>query len=67
VTDLPPPDSLTAEDAADLVHEATKGGDSAGDTADGLHRAIEAIRPIPERGDDIALVVLRIAPANSAL
>jgi serine phosphatase RsbU (regulator of sigma subunit) len=67
VTDRPPPDSLTAEDAAALVHDATKGAASAGETADRLHDAIEAIRPIPERGDDIALVVLRIGPENSAV
>jgi serine phosphatase RsbU (regulator of sigma subunit) len=60
VTDLRPPAGLTAEEVARLVERAAAAAPGADRTAECLRGYIEAIRPIPERGDDIALVVLRL-------
>jgi serine phosphatase RsbU (regulator of sigma subunit) len=60
VTDLRPPAGLTAQDVAAMVGQAVATAPGADATAECLRRSIEAIRPIPERGDDIAVVVLRV-------
>jgi PAS domain S-box-containing protein len=64
VTDLPPPDGLTADDAARLIRRSVSGAATADDVAEAIGKAIETIRPIPDRADDIALVVLRVLPPN---
>jgi PAS domain S-box-containing protein len=64
VTDQRPPHGLTAEEVAGLVQRAAAGAATADATAEALRAAIEAIRPIPDRGDDIALVVLRARLAD---
>jgi PAS domain S-box-containing protein len=60
ITDLRPPNGLTVDEVAAIVEGACRDAASADDVAEALRAAIEAIRPIPERGDDIALVVLRV-------
>jgi PAS domain S-box-containing protein len=61
VTDLRPPAGLTTADVTRLVRRATGACTTADAIAEHLRGSIEAIRPIPERGDDIALVVLRVS------
>ncbi len=64
ITDVPPPYRLTEEQFADLVAEAASGATSAEDVADGIRDRLTAIRPLEERGDDMALLVIRVpAPA----
>ena len=60
-TDVPPPHHLTAEDFAQRVGEAARGATTAGQVADRLHAGLSAILPLDARGDDIALLVLRIS------
>jgi PAS domain S-box-containing protein len=64
-TDVPDPDGLSAEEFQDLVAGAVGGADSAEMVADRLHEQLSSIRPIEQRSDDIALLVLRVKePAN---
>jgi serine phosphatase RsbU (regulator of sigma subunit) len=66
-TDVPDPDGLSAEEFQDLVAVAVSGADDAEMVADRLHERLSAIRPIEQRSDDIALLVLRVRePADLA-
>jgi PAS domain S-box-containing protein len=58
ITDLPPPHALDEDQLVDLV-QAAAGGESAEEVAEALHGALEALLPIDERTDDIALLVIR--------
>jgi PAS domain S-box-containing protein len=62
ITDLRPPHGLTAEDVDRMVATAVRGAGGANEIAEAMRVAIETIRPIPDRGDDIALLVLRVGP-----
>jgi PAS domain S-box-containing protein len=63
-TDLPPPHGLDESDVTKLIGSVVAGADTAEQVADGMHRELHRIRPIDERDDDIALLVLRAtAPA----
>jgi serine phosphatase RsbU (regulator of sigma subunit) len=58
ITDLPPPHALDGDELAALV-QAAAGGEDAEEVANALHDALEALLPIDERSDDIALLVIR--------
>jgi len=60
-TDVAPPHGLTADQFAALVAAAAADARGAEEVADRLQEQLEAILPIDERDDDIALVVLRVA------
>jgi serine phosphatase RsbU (regulator of sigma subunit) len=60
VTDLPAPHGLSPADVEELVERAAAAGAEAPDVAEALGRRLEAIRPIEDRSDDIAIVVLHI-------
>ena len=65
-TDVPDPDGLSADEFQDLVATAVSGADNAEMVADRLHEQLSSIRPIEQRSDDIALLVLRVKePAES--
>jgi serine phosphatase RsbU (regulator of sigma subunit) len=65
-TDVPDPDGLSADDFQDLVATAVGGAASAEMVADRLHEQLSSIRPIEQRSDDIALLVLRVKePADT--
>ena len=66
VTDVAPPHDLDEAGVLDLVGQAARGGLDADDTADGIHRRLAEILPIPRREDDIALLVLRACPDGGA-
>jgi PAS domain S-box-containing protein len=59
-TDVPDPDGLSAEEFQNLVAGAVSGADDAEMVADRLHERLSAIRPVEQRSDDIALLVLRV-------
>ena len=59
-TDVPDPDGLSADEFQDLVATAVSGADNAEMVADRLHEQLSSIRPIEQRSDDIALLVLRV-------
>lgn len=61
ITDLPPPHDVDDAALHRLVADAA-GGETAQEVAGRLHAALSAMRPMDERHDDIALIVLRIAP-----
>lgn len=58
VTDLSPPDHLTEEDLAALVARSAAG--TAEEVAERIHDELERIRPINDRHDDIALMVMHV-------
>jgi len=60
VTDVPAPNGLSDDQLADLVSEAAAVEGSAEQVAVRLGDAVQRILPIPDRDDDIALVVLRV-------
>lgn len=62
VTDVAPPHDLDEAAVLDLVGEASRVGLHADGTADQIHRRLAEILAIPERDDDIALLVLRACP-----
>ncbi|MGH9134283.1 MAG: PP2C family protein-serine/threonine phosphatase, partial [Ilumatobacteraceae bacterium] len=62
VTDVRPPYDLDPDRVVELAIEATRDGGTADDIAARLGRAISNVLPIPDRHDDVALVVIRIAP-----
>jgi len=63
---VPDPDGLSADEFQDLVATAVSGADNAEMVADRLHEQLSSIRPIEQRSDDIALLVLRVKePAES--
>jgi serine phosphatase RsbU (regulator of sigma subunit) len=57
--DLPPPHGITENEVTKLVGSVVTATGSADEVADGMHRELHRIRPIDERDDDIALLVLR--------
>ena len=58
-TDVRPPHDLDATQFARLVASATATGGTVETIADNIHRALEAILPLDERHDDVALLILR--------
>ena len=60
VTDLAPPHHIEPDALAALVAEAATGAESAEEVAGRLGAAIHAQVPIPDRTDDVALIVVRI-------
>ncbi len=61
-TDVRPPHDLDAAQFARLVATATATQGTAETIADNIHRALEAILPLDERHDDVALLILRAIP-----
>jgi serine phosphatase RsbU (regulator of sigma subunit) len=59
-TDVRDPDGLSVDEFQDLVAGAVIGAESAEVVADRLHEQLSSIRPIEQRSDDIALLVLRV-------
>jgi PAS domain S-box-containing protein len=64
ITDVRPPYGLDDADVLQLIAGATSGGSTAEAVAERIEQAITDVLPIPDRGDDIALVVLRVDPAG---
>jgi len=60
LTDVRPPHSLSPAELRALVGRAACAGTTADQVAHALGEAIAAVLPIPERNDDLAVVVLRI-------
>ena len=60
VTDVRPPYELDPETVTGLAAEAADGARTADDVATRLGLAIHRVLPIPERHDDVALVVVHI-------
>ena len=60
VNDVRPPYGLDDDELAELVVSCSKIAGDADDVAERLGQAIERILPIPERDDDVAVVVLRV-------
>ncbi|MBX7067989.1 MAG: SpoIIE family protein phosphatase [Microthrixaceae bacterium] len=60
VTDVRPPDDLTSAELAELVRVSCAGATTADEVADRLRDGVEAVLPLSERHDDIALLVLRV-------
>jgi serine phosphatase RsbU (regulator of sigma subunit)/PAS domain-containing protein len=60
VTDLPAPHGLSPAAVEELVGCASAGGAQAADVAEALGRRLASIRPIEDRSDDIAIVVLHV-------
>jgi len=63
VTDVSPPNDLSADRFAALVGRMASETMSAEDLADRIHSELRAISPIEQRQDDIALMVLRVTDA----
>lgn len=63
LTDVPPPYDLTDQEFAALVAEATSEASSAEEVAEGIHAQLSAIRPMDQRADDMALLIIRV-PEN---
>jgi PAS domain S-box-containing protein len=64
VTDVAPPRDLDGDALVRLVTEATAVEGTATDVLLRLGDAIQAVLPIPERNDDVALVVVRVSPTS---
>ena len=60
VTDVAPPFGLEPEQLQQLVTGAVEPGGTADEIAARLGEAIAAVLPIPERNDDVAIVVARV-------
>ena len=60
VTDVAPPHGIGPEALAQMVAKAAEGEVSAEQIAARLGDAIEAVLPISERNDDVALLVVRV-------
>ena len=60
VTDVRPPYELDPETVTNIAIEAAKGSRSADDVATRLGQAVDRVLPIPDRHDDVALVVVHI-------
>lgn len=65
VTDVAPPHDLDEAGVLELVGAAARAGFDAGGAADEIHRLLAEVLPIPQREDDIALLVLRACPSGS--
>jgi serine phosphatase RsbU (regulator of sigma subunit) len=59
-TDVRDPDGLSADQFQHLVAASVSGAANAEMVADRLHEQLSSIRPIEQRSDDIALLVLRV-------
>ncbi|HYF45628.1 MAG TPA: SpoIIE family protein phosphatase, partial [Acidimicrobiales bacterium] len=60
ICDVAPPHGLTEEQVTALVEQAVaEAGDAVDEVADRIHAALEAVVPLDDRNDDIALLVLR--------
>ncbi len=62
LTDVRPPHDLDPDRLVRLVSEAASTDGSAEEVAARLGAAVEAVLPVLERDDDLALVVLRVTP-----
>jgi PAS domain S-box-containing protein len=60
ITDVAPPHGIDPEALAQMVAKAAEGEVSAEQIAARLGNAIEAVLPISERNDDVALLVVRV-------
>jgi sigma-B regulation protein RsbU (phosphoserine phosphatase) len=60
VTDVRPPYDLDPDRVLSLAAEAADGSRTADDVATRLGLAIDSVLPIPDRNDDVALVVVHI-------
>ena len=65
VTDVAPPHDLDEAGVLELIGAAARSARHADGTADEIHRRLAEILPIPQREDDIALLVLRACPDGS--
>lgn len=61
--DLPPPNGMATDDLVRLIASAVRGAPDAETGAENLAAALTAQCPFKERGDDIALVVVRAVDA----
>ncbi len=59
-TDVPPPHAVSVEQFTALVELVARSGSTAEEIADRIRGEIDAIQPMGDRGDDIALLVLRV-------
>jgi PAS domain S-box-containing protein len=59
-TDVPPPHGLDDEAFQEVVRRAAVGARSADEVADRIRDELEAVQPLDEREDDIALLVLLV-------
>jgi serine phosphatase RsbU (regulator of sigma subunit) len=64
LTDVPPPHGLTADDVAHMA-ELAGHASSAEHVVDEIQRLVNEHLPMAMRHDDIALVVLRVAPTST--
>lgn len=60
VTDVRPPHDIDGASLQQMVHDSCDGAASADHVADRLRDRVEAVLPLGDRHDDIALMVLRI-------
>ena len=60
VTDVRPPYELDPETVTNIAIEAAAGSRTADDIATRLGQAVDRVLPIPDRHDDVALVVVHI-------
>jgi serine phosphatase RsbU (regulator of sigma subunit) len=66
VTDVRPPYELDPETVINIAIEAAAGSRTADDIATRLGHAVDRVLPIPDRHDDVALVVVHILPASGS-
>jgi len=59
-TDVAPPNAITTGQFTDMVERASRATTSAEQLVDRLHTELSTALPIDDRGDDIALLVLRL-------
>jgi PAS domain S-box-containing protein len=64
VTDVAPPHDLDDDALLQLVTSAVLGSGTVADVVDRLGAAVEAVLPIPQRNDDVALVAVRVEPPS---
>jgi serine phosphatase RsbU (regulator of sigma subunit) len=61
ITDLPPPAGRTSQEVAEMIGSLPTSL-SAAEVADSIHRWVAARLPSNDRGDDVALLVVKIGP-----
>lgn len=59
ITDVPPPHDLDLDALHKMLAEAVVGSDSAEEVADRVFDAVQRIKPLDQRDDDIAILVVR--------
>lgn len=67
ITDVPPPHDLDDSDMRELLSKAVIGTESAEEVADRIFDAVQQIKPLDRRDDDIAILVVRLDADAGAL